>query len=194
MPKAQDIIDQVFSPLYGLPCWNARSGYGSFLTMNFGGPYLKISEPRPTKDNVSERLRKMRSRRQVRIWGDWHLWIYCCEWHVFTGEELIGDSDLQGSTKERIQSAADELDGQKLLQVSVTPNAGTSVFKFDLGSRLETQLYDEESEQWMLFEPSGDVFTYGADGRYKHQPGDTPPEKEIWQAFAESKTYSQQTE
>lgn len=182
--QSYDIIGQVFSPLYGKPCWNARPGYGSFLTMEFGEPYLKIVEPRLPDDDASDWLKKHRARRQISVMGDWHLWIYCCQWHVFTGSELVGESDLQGSTKECIQRAANELDGQKLVRVSVIPENGTATFEFDLGSRLETQPYDENSDQWLLYEPSGRVFTYGPKGQYSHQPGNTPTDEEKRHSFA----------
>ncbi len=176
------IIDAVFSPVYGQICWNAKHGYGSFLTMEFGEPSLKIIESRPELARAG--LSKYHTRRHVYVRGDWHFWIYCCEWQVTTNGEIIGDSDIQGKTKERIQKAAYELDGQKLLRVSVNPADGTSVFEFDMGSRLETKPYDD-SNQWKLFEPSGYVFLYRADGKYSHHPGSTLPEKEVWHSFSE---------
>ena len=59
-----------------------------------------------------------------------------------------------------------------------------TVFEFDLGGRLETFPYSETTEesepeeQWMLFQPSGMVFTFRSDGKYSHQMGnDRTPEK-----------------
>jgi hypothetical protein len=92
----------------------------------------------------------------------------------------IGHSNLKGSSKRPIQRAADELDGQRLIQVSVDPRNANTIFEFDLGSRLETKPYDETSDQWMLFEPSGNVFTLRADSNYSHEPDDTHPDDTIW--------------
>lgn len=91
-----------------------------------------------------------------------------------------GDSDLEGSTKERIDLAAAELDSQKLTGISVDPTLGKSTFYFDLGSRLETFPYEPDTEQWLLHEPSGWVLTYRSDGYYSHQPGNTPPARKMW--------------
>ena len=66
--------------------------------------------------------------------------------------------------------------------VTMEPSRGTSVFIFDLGSRLETMPYDQDSTQWMLFEPDGYVYCYRADGYYSHQPGNTLPDQKVWKA------------
>jgi hypothetical protein len=173
-------IDQLFALLYGLPCWNAKSGYGSFLTMEFGEPYLEVHEPRIARPGASERVHKSLARRRVFVHGEWHLWIYCCEWHVYTGDTLMGDSDLQGSTKERIDLAAAELDSQRLTRVEVDPHRGTSTFHFDLGSRLETWPYEPNTKQWYLYQPDGNVLAYRSDGYYKQCPGDASPAAEVW--------------
>ncbi|MGV3722671.1 MAG: hypothetical protein ACO1SX_17350 [Actinomycetota bacterium] len=172
-------IESSFQALYGLPCWNAKSGYGSFLTMEFGAPHLEIREPREPKPDASDAVRRFFEKRHVVVHGEWHLWIYCCEWWVYTGDRLVGDSDPEGSTKERIDLAARELDGQKLVSVAVDATCGESVFTSDLGSRLVTKP-DDDSVQWYLYEPNGFVLSYRADGRISHQPGDTSPDEERW--------------
>lgn len=173
-------IEKIFEPLYGHPCWNAKSGYGSFLTMEFGEPHLVIREPRVAGPETSDRRRRDLARRHVYLRGAWHLWIYCSEWHVYTGDTLIGDSDLEGSTKERIDLAAAELDGQVLTRVTLDPHRGSSVFYFDLGSRLETRPYEPDTKQWYLYQPDGNVLTYRSDGYYNQSPGTIPPNQEIW--------------
>ena len=85
------VIEATFQPIYGLPCWNAKAGYGSFLTMEFGEPHLVIREPRSRPDS-SPRLQRLLARRLVTVRGEWHLWIYCCEWQVESGGRVIGDS------------------------------------------------------------------------------------------------------
>ena len=86
--KREDLIRLTFEHVYGLPCWNAKSGWGSFLTMEFGLPHLEIREPSPPKPDWSLRTRRSQARRLVVVHGEWHLWIYCCEWKVHTGKKL----------------------------------------------------------------------------------------------------------
>jgi frataxin-like iron-binding protein CyaY len=57
-----------------------------------------------------------------------------------------------------------------------------SYFEFDLGGRLETKPYDRTSEQWLLYEPNGNVLTVRADKRYSYGPGDRQPSRESWLA------------
>ena len=167
----------VFQRLYGQPCWNAKSGYGGFLTMEFGKPSLRISDSSwPAMPGEAEG----RARRVVRARGQWHLWIHSCAWQVFTGEKRVGHSNLRGSSKLPIERAARELDGQKLVQVTVGPHGATTVFEFDLGSRLEAKPYNEISDQWLLYEPSGYVFALRGDGCYSHNPGNTPPDEVLY--------------
>ncbi|MCC2670401.1 MAG: hypothetical protein K0Q72_2872 [Armatimonadetes bacterium] len=173
-------IESHFQPLIGLPCWNVKPGFGSYLTLEFGEPHLEIQEPRPAREGVSERVRKSLARRHVTTRGQWHLWIYCCRWSVITDGELVGDCALDSDSKEPIRRAAEELDGQKLIGVTIAATSGTCVFYFDLGSRLETVPYDDQSEQWLLYQPGGMVLTFRGDGLYSHQPGDTPRDQEIW--------------
>ncbi len=181
--NSSSIIDRVFKPLYGKPCWSVGYGWGSFLTLEFGCPSLVIDEPEEAEPGWSLSMRKRHARRRIRVRGEWHLWIYCCQWNVYTGDKLVGDSALESSSKRRIARGAKELDGQKLLQVEVDPSRGSSIFTFDLGSHLETTPYNEESDQWSLCEPSGKVFSYRADGMYSHQLGNTPLKREKYQAF-----------
>lgn len=169
-------IEEIFRALYGKPCWNVKPGHGSFLTMEFGEPHLEIREPIVAGADASPDVREDLARRRVYVHGDWHLWIYCCDWQVFCGQKRIGDS----STKANMLPAADFLDGQALLNVSVSPCDARSIFEFDLGGRLETQPYDHESEQWMLFEPSHDVLTVRADGRYRYMRSDVPADQGQW--------------
>lgn len=176
-------IEASFQPLFGLPCWNAKPSYGSFMTMEFGEPHLEIREPSAPKPDASEVVRKLLTRRHVVVHGEWHLWIYCCKWQVLAGKKRRGHSALLSSSKQPIRRAAADLDGQSLVSVVVDPSKGTSVFAFDLGSRLETTPYND-SIQWYLYEPSGFVLSYRADGRISYQPGDTPPNKERWEPLA----------
>ncbi|MCV9939714.1 hypothetical protein OIU35_25460 [Boseaceae bacterium BT-24-1] len=110
--------------------------------------------------------------------GEWHLWIYCCNWRCLANGVEIAHSD---SADADIAAAAAELDGQRLLAVNVEPLQGRSTFTFDLGGQLETSPYDDgEDEQWLVYRESGDVFAYRADGHYSWGPSDKRPEDEVW--------------
>jgi hypothetical protein len=115
------------------------------------------------------------------VHGDWHLWIYLCDWRIaLHGQVLASD----GSKRRVITRATAELGGQALVQVTVTESL-ISAFEFDLGGRLETipnrEAYEDTDALWHLYEPSGHVFTLRADGQYCHMPGETPPDKHWWQ-------------
>lgn len=179
-----DPVEEVFRRLYGQPCWNARSGYGGFMTMEFGKPSLTIREPRAPRPDASPAAAKHAARRIVTVQGQWHLWIHSCAWRVVTNEKRIGHSNLKGYSKRPIDRAAQELDGQKLLRVSVHPKSSKTIFEFDLGSRLETRPYNQDGDQWLLYEPSGYVLALRGDRQYSHQPGNTPPDETVWKPLS----------
>ena len=156
------IVRRVLDPLLGRPCWNVKPGWGSFLTMEFGRPALEIRDPIHCHGpRTSEKVRKLLARRRVIIHGEWHLWIYCCDWIVSFKGKQVGDSRSPRSYRR----AASELDGQKLVGIAIDPRSTRTVFEFDLGGSLETRPYDQD-EQWKLKEPSGHWFTVRADSRY----------------------------
>jgi hypothetical protein len=173
--RLNPVFDCCFRPLYGKPCWNTRSGYASCITLEFGEPRLEVREPRKSIAK-SKKVRDLFARRSVTIRGDWHFWIYGCDWSVCSRRRLVGDSSSSSS----IQKAVTYLDGQALVAASFSYRGCRSIFEFDLGARLTTMPYDTESEQWLLYEPTGKVLTLQADKMFTHQPGDTPPDMKVW--------------
>lgn len=111
----QNPIQSVFADFIGRPAWQVQRGYGSFLTFEFGAPRLIVREPR-TATSESEKVRAGAARRLITARGDWHLWIYCCDWEVRSGGSLIGTSS---DDDEAMARAAKILDGQKLSQVAI---------------------------------------------------------------------------
>lgn len=144
---AVEIIQDLFAPLYGQPCWGAKSGTAAFVTLEFGNPSLAIREPRAPKASDSPAVAKHMGRRHVIVRGERRLWIQSCAWKVMTGGKRIGHSNPTGTSRRPIDRAAEELNGQKLMQVTVNPRTSATVFEFDLGSRLETRPYDDDCEQ-----------------------------------------------
>ena len=173
---ADPIFQTMFSQVYGKPCWRVTHGHGSFLTFEFGDPHLEIREPIVPKAEVSPAERDQLMSRKVFIHGDWHLWIYCCAWRVLRGDTLVGDSS---SSRAGMEQAADFLDGQKLLQFSITTDGVRCRFDFDLGGTLETWPYDNNSEQWLFFDgPTHKVLTLRADGYFSHHRSDQAGEEQ----------------
>lgn len=169
-------FDRCFRRLYGQPCWNAQPGYGSFVTLEFGEPYLRIREPRKLTGTVSTRVRKLFAQRQVTVRGQWHLWIYCCNWRLYSGRTVIGDSTSDSS----IPIATQILNGQALTEASFQYRGCRTILTFDLGARLVTEPYDADGKQWMLYEPTGRVLTLRADKMIAHERGNTAPDAEKW--------------
>ena len=174
------VFARSFNPIYGRPCWGVQPGYGTFLTLEFGEPHLTVREPRDASPDVSPRVRKLFARRNVTVRGEWHLWIYCCNWTVLEDGKVIGDS----TSNRRIKRAAEALNGQQLESFTFKQRGCKSTFDFDLGAVLETRPYDRASEQWLLYQPSGKVLTLRADKKYSHHAKDAPPSTERWHPIA----------
>jgi hypothetical protein len=180
--RVGDPIAGTFRPLYGHPCWNARKGYGSFLTFEFAQPHLEVSDRvREGPFAFSARVRRTLRSRLVYPRGDWHLWIYCCAWSIAVDGWRAAHSE---SSDRRIGRAVAALNGQALTRVSVNPADSSTVFEFDLGGALRTWPYDEESEQWMLYEPAGTCFTMGTRGRYRRVRSDAEPKRPRWRRLS----------
>lgn len=158
------VFDKVFKKLYGKPCWGVKQGVGSCLTFEFGTPRLEIEEPKQLGKKFTRRVRELSARRRVFIHGQWHLWIYFCDWVISSKGKRIASSNSRDHT---IKKATNILDGQKLIRFSIIARGNHSIFEFDLGGTLETLPCDRMGEQWLLYEPSGNVLTLRADKRYE---------------------------
>ena len=172
------VFERAFSRVYGKPCWRVSPGYASCLTLEFGKPHLMVREPLSVK-GVSALVRAAFAQRRVTIRGDWHLWIYCCDWEVVSRGRRIGDS----STESRTRQAAKSIDGQKLTKFSISPKTLECSFYFDLGAIMTTRPFDKKSEQWLFYEPSNKVLTLRADGYYKHSRSDRADGRGKWNAI-----------
>jgi hypothetical protein len=185
-PTQSDPLYRAFAPLVGLPAWQVRRGHGSFLTLEFGAPHLKIREPKVAPPDMDEQVAAQFRRRLVIPRGEWHLWIYCCHWRVLSGGEEVAWSE---ASDDEIGAAAKELDGQLLTAAEADPAQGTSAFEFDLGATLQTWPYGSgDDTQWMLYMPSGDVFSYRENGFYSLGPGSQSPDEQVWQTLRPDST------
>ncbi len=182
------IIDEVFSPIYGLPCWSVRSSLGSMLKFEFGEPYLKIREPSVPKRSVSARVRCNLARREVEVRGTWRLWLEFCGWRFYNNDRDIGTSISSARIIKRVIA---EVNGQALTNVAVEQD-GATIFKFDLGGWLEAYPFIEPDDDrdtmdsWTLFQPNGFFFTLRKDGKYCHKLDDFKTTEEDYKPlFAE---------
>ena len=68
-----------FQPLFGLKPWRARLGYGSFLTFEFGNLVKEMGHQH----------------------GEWHLWVYQCDWSLLSEGRRAVDSDARRTLIDR---------------------------------------------------------------------------------------------
>ena len=175
-------IFEAFGAMFGLPSWLVRKGHGSFITLEFGDPEVRVEEPRllPIFIEGGPARTMIRS---AHVHGQWHLWIYCCLWSLTLNAVELAHSESDDRT---ISRALGVLNGQALLSAEAAPLNGSSTFAFDLGCVLATRPSpaitpdDERAEQWMLFQPSGQVLTVRGDGQYSQHAGSAPPDDRRW--------------
>ena len=162
------IISRTFRRLYGKPCWGVQYDRQLNLSLNFGKPSLRIREPRGTKSK-SPLVQQIFSQRQVRVRGQWWLWIFCAYWRL----SLLNMPPVTGSSSgKHINEAIARLDGQKLTLVDVNSLTGATRFGFDLGGTLECRRFAQDSaDLWTLYEPSGNVLAVQGNGTFSHGPG-----------------------
>jgi len=108
---ASSAIEAVFAPLLGKPAWHVKKGHGSFITMEFGEPNLKIREPLQPRENGSEVSERLSTTRKVTVRGEWHLWVYCCHWEIARGSVLEAYDESEDHV---IISAASFIEGGEL--------------------------------------------------------------------------------
>lgn len=118
-------LTDVFSQIYGLPAWQVRKGVGSFLTLEFGEPYLRIRAPYLSQSE-SPAVQTHAARRQVTVAGQRHLWIYMCNWTISTNGIELAHNEASDTA---IEKATQYLGGQILLSVTVEPQAAKTVFE-----------------------------------------------------------------
>ena len=124
-----NVIEQSFSPVFGLPCWGAVYDCQTNLAMNFGAPRLKIREPYETQSQ-SKTIKRMAAGRRVTVRGQWWLWIFCAYWKIYNGEQVVA---RYCSSFRKGERAVHYLEGQKLIALKVNARTAATRFEFDLG-------------------------------------------------------------
>lgn len=180
-------VRSVFEPLCGSPSWLVRKGIGSFVTMEFGNPSLEVGEVRSRAVRIDDAAPRTFRMRSSLVHGEWHLWIYCCLWSLTSDGIELAHSESEDIA---IHRALRVLDGQALVGVDVDGGDGSTTFSFDLGCVLATRpapdgSYAEEPvDQWMLYQPSGQVLTVRGDGRFAIQHRSEPEGSAEWRPLA----------
>jgi len=190
------VFERAFRRIYGKPCWGTRVGYGLMLDMHFGRPHLEVREPMVASKDCSARVRESLARRGLYVHGEWHLWIYSCNWEIFSKGKRIGDN----STERSACRAAAFLKGEKLTRLSISPRKVECAFEFDLGATLRTRPDNKGSDQWLLFinlphsdvpvdkrypaKASHRVLTLRGDGFYSYHHPDLSPGLQRWKPIS----------
>jgi hypothetical protein len=170
---SEKLLQQIFKKVYGKPSWLVRRRFGPSVLMEFGKP----------KNQVLEKIRQATKKgikfpkRIVKVYGDWHLTTFDCDWEIRQNNYKICNSR---SKTEAIDQGCDILDGQILTKVIIHPKTFITDFYFDLGAHIQTKPSkneDEPSSMWDLFCPNGLVFSLKSDGNYSYHSGKTPGDK-----------------
>ncbi|MCB1593066.1 MAG: hypothetical protein KDI90_11515 [Alphaproteobacteria bacterium] len=139
--------------LSGLCCWDLQNLEHSWISFNFGAPRLEIREPKDAEflANVkSERSKQRFSLRQVRVRGDFWIWIDCCYWEILFRGENIANSR---SDRPVIRKALNVVDGQIIKRIEIFPDLVQTKMFFDLGGEIHMRNEGESDDQplWHIF-------------------------------------------
>ncbi len=135
-------VESLFRPLIGQKAWGASIGWGSFATIEFGPKHL-----------FSHRYH-----------GEWHFWLYQCDWQLYAGQRLLANSE---SKKHIMRVAMENLNGKALERASFDEGKMATEFTFGEDLRLVCQPYADatpEEECWMLFLPDQQVVSLRKSG------------------------------
>ncbi len=133
-----DIIRRAFTPIAGLPCWQALGEFGTYLTFHFGSPKLEVTEPTEALDY----------RRWAGVDGQYVLRLEAHQWVAFQDGGKLAHSQ---SPRDRIRETAARLQGQKLIALTLRAQPAGGEFVFDLGGRVAYQVRDDDEEDLWTF-------------------------------------------
>ena len=154
--------------------------------MEYGEPQVDVRKPLLLPLSIEGAPAKTLQRLAF-VHGEWHLWIYCCEWSLRLKDVQLAHNESDDVTMDR---ALGVLNGQVLQAVDIEPDDGRTRFTFDLGCSLLTcpappGIYgDEPVEQWKLYSRPGPVLVVREDGRYSIGDGHERPADMHWLLIA----------
>jgi hypothetical protein len=181
-------VSEALRPVLGRASWLVRHGYGSFVTMEFGQPHVEVGKPLMLPVAIAGAPAKT-PRRLASVHGEWHLWIYCCEWSLQLENAELAHSESDDITMNRALAV---LNGQELQTADIEAADGRTTFTFDLGCCLLTYpappgSYDSLAEQWKLLSRSGPALTVLSireDGKYSINDGHEKRRDQHWRPIA----------
>jgi hypothetical protein len=182
-------VSEALRPALGRTSWLVKRGHGSFITMEYGEPHVDVRKPRLFPVSIEGAPAKT-LQRSAFVHGEWHLWIYCCEWSLLLEDIQLAHNESGNATMNRALSV---LNGQVLQAVDIEPDDARTRFTFDLGCSLLTYpappgIYTiEPVRQWMLYSRSGpglSVLSVRGDGTYSITDGHVKPENMRWLPIA----------
>lgn len=175
-------VKAAFEPFLGKPSWLVKHGHGSFVTLEFGEASVEVGESRLRRWRPRQGDPEMFMGRSAHVHGEWHLWIYCCLWSLSVEGRELAHCESDDIT---IARALVVLEGQALANVEADVD-GRSTFSFDLGCVLSTKpappgTYSHEPvDQWLLYQPTGQVLTFRGDGCFRSQDRDDSSDDVEW--------------
>lgn len=152
-------IQKIIKPLLGKQSWGASLGYASFITIEFGNPvtsYVKQKEY---------------------VFGEWHLWVYCCAWYLEKDGEFLAAS---GDERPKLEVIVPQyLDKRVLHSIKIVRPAFETIFTFDEEVRLHIfPTYTEEYKHWMLHTPEDNVVVIGPGTNWSYESASAIPSKD----------------
>lgn len=147
----------------GLPCWEASAEFGTWLSLRYGQPKVKIREGSPAGETERQR------RRRVMIDGDFLLWIEMGEWVYFEDGKRKYHS---GQSRAYLRRVAARLQSQCLSFVTVLELPSIVRFEFDLGGCLlvrPAQDAEPDDPLWHIY-AFDRCLTLLANGTLEHGP------------------------
>lgn len=158
MNNGIELAKNLFQKIAGIKPTRVKLGHGSFITIDFGR-------------DIPEQV-KTRNGLVTKYFGEWHLWIYMCDWRIDKDKKpFVGCED----TREKIESSLPELAERELKGVEILNNAFDA--KLTFGNNIELHLfsfYTQDEKQWMLFTPENKVFIAGPNSEWSYHDSDKP--------------------
>ena len=175
--KKRDIsildLDRSMKRLLGSLSWNVRCGLTN-LSMEFGKPRVRIiHEPVPNirllraGTNVRKKeIRRHANRRAIAVTGCWTLWIRHAYWRIVRSNVCLATTC---SSMRKMTSALWDLEGQRLIRVSINSQTGATRFEFDLDTILDVRrkCSCSEDEIWVMYGADGYERSVRSDGSFK---------------------------
>jgi hypothetical protein len=132
------VLRSAIRELSGMRVWEPKLGFGSFITINFGGTWVN-----PFGVTL----------------GEYYLWVFDGRWSLRHGSVLLATSDDPRPTMER---AVAHLDGEAVVEADFDPAGPSLAIRFTGDLVLQIDPTPEpDMEHWILFLPDGFVIESG---------------------------------